>query len=63
MRALKKLKKTLKNLLKSYVQSNSIQSSSERILNFLVNDILDFAQLRAGKFRKNKENFYIDEAV
>jgi K+-sensing histidine kinase KdpD len=29
----------------------------------LVNDILDFAQLRAGKFRKNKENFYIDEAV
>ena len=41
----------------------NISGSSETILNFLVNDILDFAQLRAGKFRKNKENFYIDEAV
>ena len=29
----------------------------------MVNDILDFAQLRAGKFRKNVENFYIDKAV
>jgi len=35
----------------------------EKILNFLVNDILDFAQLREGKFRKNQEIFYIDKAV
>ena len=37
--------------------------SGEKILNFLVNDILDFAQLRAGKFRKNNENFFVNEAV
>ena len=28
-----------------------------------MNDILDFAQLRAGKFRKNEVNFFINVAV
>jgi len=62
-KALLKLKMQLKSVLKQYVESVTIQMSSERILNFLVNDILDFAQLRAGKFRKNKENFLIEQAV
>ena len=37
--------------------------SSERILNFLVNDILDFAQMRSGKFRKTMQTFKINESV
>lgn len=37
--------------------------SSEKILNFLVNDILDFAQLRGGKFRKNKEIFNLNDSI
>ena len=37
--------------------------SSERILNFLVNDILDFAQMRAGKFRKSTQTFNVSDSV
>ena len=36
----------------------NISGSSEKILEFLVNDILDFAPFRAGKFRKNFQNFF-----
>ena len=43
MEALNKLKIKLTNLLKQYVESVNISRSSETILNFLVNDILDFA--------------------
>ena len=37
--------------------------SSAKILNFLVNDILDFAQMRSGKFRKDCFNFKLNEAI
>jgi signal transduction histidine kinase len=37
--------------------------SSSNILNFLVNDILDFAQVKDGKFRKNLEIFDLKESV
>ena len=37
--------------------------SSERILNFLVNDILDFAQMRSGKFRKSTQTFNVVESI
>ena len=37
--------------------------SSTKILNYLVNDLLDFAQMRAGKFRKNCQNFDLEDAV
>ena len=37
--------------------------SSEKILNFLVKDILDFAYLKQGKFRKNIQNFNILECI
>mgnify|MGYP006107558917 CR=1 FL=1 len=37
--------------------------SSTKILKFLVNDILDFSQLRAGKFRKDCGNFNIKESI
>lgn len=37
--------------------------SSEKILNFLVNDILDFAQMRNGKFRKHNQNFNLKDSI
>jgi len=37
--------------------------SSEKILNFLVKDIYDFAYLKQGKFRKNIQNFNILECI
>jgi len=37
--------------------------SSTKVLRFLVNDILDFAQIRAGKFRKDISQFDIKEAL
>ena len=49
----KKFKKKVKNILVKKYFSIGIMKSSEKILNFLVKDILDFAQLKQGKFRKN----------
>ena len=37
--------------------------SSTKLLRFLVNDILDFSQLRAGKFRKDCGNFNIKDSI
>ena len=40
-------------------QSNNIQDSSTNMMGFLVDDLLDFAQINAGKFRKVVTNFDI----
>lgn len=37
--------------------------SSTKLLKFLVSDLLDFSQLRAGKFRKDCGNFDIKESI
>ena len=58
-----KLKKYLGQLREQSLQSIRIQSSSTKILNFLVNDMLDFAQLRNGKLRKDISQFDIYEAI
>ena len=39
----KPLKKRLKRLQKEQLESTKMQMSSSKILNFLVNDILDFS--------------------
>ena len=57
------LKKKLKKLLLRYIESVKIQMSGEKILNFLVNDILDYAQINAGKFRKYFLKFNIKDCV
>ena len=48
---------------KEYSGTLRVQTSSSKILIFLVNDLLDFAQLRSGKFRKNLSQFSIKEAI
>lgn len=53
----------MKNIFKRYSQSVNIQMSSEKILSFLVNDILDYAQISAGKFRKFFHKFNLNESV
>ena len=58
-----KMKKRIEKFHKELKESISIQSSSTKILQYLVNDTLDFGLLRAGKFRKNSFNFNIKEAV
>jgi len=40
-----------------------VLSSSLNILKYLVNDILDLGQLKAGKFRKNSSIFNISSAI
>ena len=40
-----------------------VQESSANLMSFLIQDLLDFAQIKAGKFRKNIENFNIIDAV
>ena len=40
-----------------------MSNSSTKILSFLVNDILDFAQISAGKFRSITHNFNVKEAI
>jgi len=38
-------------------QSNKIQDSSSSLMSFLVDDLLDFAQINNGKFRKICKEF------
>ena len=44
-------------------QSSKIQDSSANIMSFLVDDLLDYAQLNAGKFRKVEKSFNLSEAI
>ena len=40
-----------------------MQMSATKILGFLINDMLDYAQLSAGKFRKFMNKFDLMESV
>ena len=40
-----------------------VQESSANLMSFLIQDLLDFAQIRAGKFRKNFKQFNIRDAI
>lgn len=59
----RKLRKKLNKLHKEQLESININMSASKILNFLVNDILDFSQLRFGIFRKDTFNFNIKDTI
>jgi signal transduction histidine kinase len=40
-----------------------IQQSSAKVLTFIVQDLLDYAQIKSGKFRKNILEFNVISAV
>lgn len=44
-------------------KSIKIQTASTKILKFLVNDLLDFARLKSGKFRHEIKRFNIQDSV
>ncbi len=57
------MRKRLKRLLTEFYETNDVRIKCTKILNFLVNDILDFAQLRSSKFRKSTKCFDIKESI
>lgn len=59
----KKLRKKLNKLHIEQHDSINVNLASSKILNFLVNDILDFSQLRFGIFRKDIGNFSIKDTI
>jgi len=40
-----------------------VQESSASLMTFLIQDLLDYAQIKAGKFRKNIKEFNVREAI
>ena len=53
----------IKNKKKEKKSKRIKKESSTNIMIFLVQDLLDYAQIKAGKFRKNLELFNIRDAV
>ena len=43
--------KQLKNVLRRQEKSSNVQNSGVKILNYLINDMLDYASMSSGKFR------------
>lgn len=62
-KTVREVSKPVRNILTMVTSSNVIQDSSANIMAFLVDDLLDFAQLNAGKFRKTVKPFDIIEAM
>jgi len=40
-----------------------VQESSANVMGFLIQDLLDYAQIKAGKFRKNISRFDIRKSI
>ena len=53
----------LKSIIDDNEESIEVLGSSTKILGFLVNDLLDFAQLKAKKFRKDCSLFNLKTAI
>ena len=49
----------LRGIMKELSKGMKVQDDSVSLLNFLVQNMLDYAQIRAGKLRKNIERFSI----
>ena len=59
----KKSKKMLSKNLEKYEDSINMQMSASKILCFLINDMLDYAQLSAGQFRKFMSKFNLNDSI
>ena len=42
------------------IDGNKVQENSSTIMLFMVQDLLDWAQIKSNKFRKNIKKFIID---
>jgi len=50
-------------IIKQLVQGLKVQDNSSKMMTFLVQDILDYSQIKSGNFRKNIKGFNIRKAV
>jgi len=56
-------KEEFKKVMDKLSAGLNVQESSANLMEFLVQDLLDYAQLKAGKFRKNINKFNVEEAI
>ena len=56
-------KAKLMSLIQTLKEGRKVQESSANLMSFIVQDLLDYAQIKAGKFRKQIKPFNIREAV
>ena len=56
-------KTQISTILTKLNEGMKIQESSANFMSFLIHDLLDYAQIKSGQFRRNVELFNIREAV
>ena len=56
-------KQQLEKITKQLEQGLNVQESAASLMEFLVQDLLDYAQIKNNKFRKNLTKFNIKEAI
>ena len=56
-------KDKITKILKDLKSGLNIQDSSANLMAYLVQDLLDYSQIKAGKFRKNLKPFNIKDAI
>jgi hypothetical protein len=50
-------------ILDTLIQGSDLQESTEGLMRLLIQDLLDYSQIKNGKFRKQFVNFKVFEAV
>ena len=55
--------KQIKKVFRRQVKSTQVQRSGVMILNFLINDMLDYASISANKFRSFAKKFDLKESI
>ena len=45
------------------MDANNVQTSSSKIIKFLIQDMLDYSQINQGKFRQNIKEFDLEKSV
>jgi len=53
----------VKDVLNQLRDGKKVQDSAVDMMSFLIQDFLDYSQIKEGKFRKNNKLFNIKEAI
>ena len=61
--SVKEASKEIKEVIRMLRTSNSIQESSSSMMAFIVDDLIDFSQLNAGKFKKVPTWFDLSKCI
>ena len=51
------------SIIEELEQGKTVQQNSAMLMNYMIQDLLYFAQIKAGKFRKNIKPFNIRDAI